>query len=256
MPNSPWWISDHKVVTAQDIKKRNTRTVSFGIAIAMALIAGVVGSIVGRTSATLDTRTNLVSTQSTIERKPDSIAGIAARVSPSVVSIEVSRGNSGGTGSGFFLDSTGHILTNNHVISLAARAGALINVKLANGKNYEAKLVGRDIPYDLAVIKINVTDAPALQLGNSDEVQVGDGVIAIGVVIQGETKHFDYVCSGTTNGIMEVMLKYNKPVAFCVLTDNNIQQSIDRSGGIHGNKGTEAAIACLKMIANKQRFIK
>ena len=68
MPNSPWWISDHKVVTAQDIKKRNTRTVSFGIAIAMALIAGVVGSIVGRTSATLDTRTNLVSTQSTIER--------------------------------------------------------------------------------------------------------------------------------------------------------------------------------------------
>ena len=180
MPSSPWWISDHKVVTAQDIRKRNTRTVSFGIAIAMALIAGVVGSIVGRTSATLDTRTNLVSTQSTIERKPDSIAGIAARVSPSVVSIEVSRGNSGGTGSGFFLDSTGHILTNNHVISLAARAGALINVKLANGKNYEAKLVGRDIPYDLAVIKINVTDAPALQLGNSDEVQVGDGVIAIG----------------------------------------------------------------------------
>ena len=179
-PNRPWWISDHKVVTAQDIKKRNTRTVSFGIAIAMALIAGVVGSFVGRTSATLDTRTNLVSTQSTIERKPDSIAGIAARVSPSVVSIEVSRGNSGGTGSGFFLDSTGHILTNNHVISLAARAGALINVKLANGKNYEAKLVGRDIPYDLAVIKINVTDAPALQLGNSDEVQVGDGVIAIG----------------------------------------------------------------------------
>jgi 6,7-dimethyl-8-ribityllumazine synthase len=66
----------------------------------------------------------------------------------------------------------------------------------------------------------------------------------------------DYVCSGTTSGIMEVMLKYNKPVAFCVLTDDNIQQSIDRSGGIHGNKGTEAAIACLKMIANKQRFIK
>ena len=83
-----------------------------------------------------------------------------------------------------------------------------------------------------------------------------DGVIAIGVVIQGETKHFDFVCSGATQGIMEVMLKYNKPVAFCELTDDNIQQSIDRSGGIHGNKGTEAAIACLKMIANKQRFIK
>ena len=178
--NSPWWISDYKVVTAQDVKKRNTRTVSFGIAIVMALVAGVVGSVVGRTSASLDSKTNLVSTKSTIERKPDSIAGIAARVSPSVVSIEVNNGNNGGTGSGFFLDSTGHILTNNHVISLAATAGASIQVKLANGKNYGAKLVGRDISYDLAVIKISVIDAPALQLGDSDAVQVGDGVIAIG----------------------------------------------------------------------------
>ena len=179
-PVTPWWISDYEVVTAQDVKKRNTRTVSFGIAIAMALVAGVVGSVVGRTSAELDTRTNLVSTNSTIERKPDSIAGIAARVSPSVVSIEVSKGNNGGSGSGFFLDSTGHILTNNHVISLAATDGASIQVRLANGKTYGAKLVGRDVSYDLAVIKIKVTDAPALQLGDSDAVQVGDGVIAIG----------------------------------------------------------------------------
>jgi putative serine protease PepD len=146
----------------------------------MALIAGVIGSVVGRTSASLDTKTNLVSTKSTIERKPDSVAGIAARVSPSVVSIEVSKGNNGGSGSGFFLDSNGHILTNNHVISLAATAGASIQVKLANGKNYDAELVGRDVSYDLAVIKIAVTDAPALQLGDSDKIQVGDGVIAIG----------------------------------------------------------------------------
>jgi putative serine protease PepD len=66
------------------------------------------------------------------------------------------------------------------VISTAATNDATITVKLANGKNYDAKLIGRDIAYDLAVIKISVTDAPALQLGNSDEVQVGDGVIAIG----------------------------------------------------------------------------
>jgi putative serine protease PepD len=179
-PVTPWWISEYKVVTAQDVKKRNTRTVSFGIAVAMALVAGVVGSVVGRTSAELDTRTNLVSTKSTIERKPDSIAGIAARVSPSVVSIDVSKGNNGGSGSGFFLDNTGHILTNNHVISLAATDGASIQVNLANGKTYTAKLVGRDVAYDLAVIKIKVTDAPALQLGDSDAVEVGDGVIAIG----------------------------------------------------------------------------
>lgn len=79
-----------------------------------------------------------------------------------------------------------------------------------------------------------------------------DGIVAIGVVIQGETKHFDYVCEGVTQGIKDVNLKYNKPVAFCVLTDNNIQQSIDRSGGKHGNKGIECAVACLKMIHLKK----
>ena len=75
-----------------------------------------------------------------------------------------------------------------------------------------------------------------------------DGVIAIGCVIQGETKHFDYVCEAATSGIAQLNLQYDKPVCFCLLTDNNMQQSIDRSGGKHGNKGTECAIACLKMI--------
>jgi len=83
-----------------------------------------------------------------------------------------------------------------------------------------------------------------------------DGVIAIGVVIQGETKHFDFVCEGATQGIKDVNLEYNTPVAFCILTDNNIQQSIDRSGGKHGNKGIECAIACLKMIDLKKSFLK
>jgi len=79
-----------------------------------------------------------------------------------------------------------------------------------------------------------------------------DGAIAIGVVIQGETRHFDFVCDGATQGIKDVNLKYNTPVAFCLLTDNTLQQSIDRSGGIHGNKGVECAIACLKMVALKK----
>lgn len=79
-----------------------------------------------------------------------------------------------------------------------------------------------------------------------------DGVVAIGSVIQGETKHFDFVCDGATQGIKDVNLKYNTPVAFCLLTDNHIQQSIDRSGGKHGNKGIECAIACMKMIALKK----
>jgi 6,7-dimethyl-8-ribityllumazine synthase len=79
-----------------------------------------------------------------------------------------------------------------------------------------------------------------------------DGIVAIGCVIQGETKHFDYVCTAATNGIATLNLKYNKPVSFCLLTDNTLQQSIDRSGGKHGNKGIECAIACMKMIDLKR----
>lgn len=74
-----------------------------------------------------------------------------------------------------------------------------------------------------------------------------DAIIAVGVVIQGETKHFDFVCEGVTQGIKDLNLQGDIPVIFCVLTDNTMQQSIDRSGGKHGNKGTEAAVAAIKM---------
>jgi 6,7-dimethyl-8-ribityllumazine synthase len=76
-----------------------------------------------------------------------------------------------------------------------------------------------------------------------------DGIITIGTVIQGETKHFDFVCQGATQGIMRVMLDFNTPISFCVLTDNTKEQSIARSGGKHGNKGIEAAVSLLQMIA-------
>ncbi|MFA5556229.1 MAG: 6,7-dimethyl-8-ribityllumazine synthase [Flavobacteriaceae bacterium] len=79
------------------------------------------------------------------------------------------------------------------------------------------------------------------------ETQKVDAVIAIGAVIQGETKHFDFVCQGVTQGIKDLNIKYDIPVVFCVLTDNTLQQSIDRSGGKHGNKGTEAGITAIKM---------
>ncbi|MCO4823083.1 MAG: 6,7-dimethyl-8-ribityllumazine synthase [Flavobacteriaceae bacterium] len=76
-----------------------------------------------------------------------------------------------------------------------------------------------------------------------------DVVIAIGCVIEGETKHFDFVCEGVTQGIKDLNIIHDVPVIFCVLTDKNEQQSVARSGGIHGNKGTEAAIAAIKMAA-------
>ncbi len=75
-----------------------------------------------------------------------------------------------------------------------------------------------------------------------------DAVICLGSVIQGETKHFDFVCEGATMGIKDVTLKYNKPVIFGVLTDNTEQQAIDRSGGKYGNKGDEAAVTAIKMV--------
>lgn len=75
-----------------------------------------------------------------------------------------------------------------------------------------------------------------------------DAVICLGNVIRGETAHFDYVCEGCAIGIKDVSLRYNKPVMFGVLTDDNIEQSRARSGGSMGNKGIEAAIAALKLI--------
>tara|TARA_R110001632_G_scaffold66891_4_gene157347 strand:- start:12885 stop:13364 length:480 start_codon:yes stop_codon:yes gene_type:complete len=81
------------------------------------------------------------------------------------------------------------------------------------------------------------------------ETQNLDVIIAIGNVIQGETKHFDFVCEGVTQGIVDLNIKYNTPVIFCVLTDNTKQQSLDRSGGKLGNKGIECAIAAIKMAA-------
>ena len=75
-----------------------------------------------------------------------------------------------------------------------------------------------------------------------------DVVIAIGSVIRGETQHFDFVCAAAAQGIMDLNTTYDVPTIFCVLTDNNLQQAIDRSGGKHGNKGTEAAVTALKML--------
>lgn len=83
-----------------------------------------------------------------------------------------------------------------------------------------------------------------------------DAVIAIGVVIQGETKHFDFVCNGVTQGIVELNNSYSTPTLFCVLTDMNIEQSRARSGGKHGNKGIEAAVAAVKMADLKRRRLK
>lgn len=78
-----------------------------------------------------------------------------------------------------------------------------------------------------------------------------DGVICLGSVVRGETPHFDFVCQGATQGIMAVGLKFGLPVIFGLLTDDTMQQALDRSGGKHGNKGVDCAVAVLKMVALK-----
>jgi 6,7-dimethyl-8-ribityllumazine synthase len=120
-------------------------------------------------------------------------------------------------------------------------------------KGAKQTLLDNGVPEEHILIRY-VPGAFELPLGAQlmlDNTEV-DGVIVIGVVIQGETKHFDFVCQGATDGIMKVMLEYNSPVSYCLLTDNNMQQSVDRSGGKHGNKGVECAVACMKMIALKK----
>ena len=81
-----------------------------------------------------------------------------------------------------------------------------------------------------------------------------DAVITLGCVIQGETRHFDFICNAVAHGVTNVSMKYNKPVIFGVLTPNTLQQAEDRAGGKHGNKGDEAAVTVLKMIALKSRL--
>lgn len=75
-----------------------------------------------------------------------------------------------------------------------------------------------------------------------------EGIVALGAIIQGDTKHFDFISQAVSKGIMDVSLKYNKPIGFGVITPNNFQQALDRAGGKLGNKGFEAALSLLKIL--------
>ncbi|MBN2523783.1 MAG: 6,7-dimethyl-8-ribityllumazine synthase [Bacteroidales bacterium] len=86
------------------------------------------------------------------------------------------------------------------------------------------------------------------------ETKSYDAVICIGCVIQGETPHFDYICQGITYGLTQLNIEYKIPFVFCILTTNTLQQAKDRSGGKHGNKGDEAAVTAIKMVALKQNI--
>ena len=88
------------------------------------------------------------------------------------------------------------------------------------------------------------------------QLEAIDAVICLGCVIQGETRHFDFICNAVANGITNVGLMYNKPVIFGVLTTNDLKQARERAGGKHGNKGDEAAITAIQMVALKRNIRK
>ena len=104
------------------------------------------------------------------------------------------------------------------------------------------------------ILRMNVPGSFELTFGASvlGETTDVDAIITLGSVIQGETKHFDFVCQGVSNGITQLNITLDIPVIFGLLTDNTLQQAIDRSGGKLGNKGIECAIAAIKMASINQ----
>ncbi|MFH8978064.1 trypsin-like peptidase domain-containing protein [Streptomyces sp. NPDC017890] len=171
------------VAPTREQRRRRARKALAGGALLIALVSGGVGGAMG---AYLE-RNGGVGTvelpqagKEAVERAPDSVAGIADRALPGVVTLHVSGGDAAGTGTGFVLDDRGHILTNNHVVEPAGSGGE-ITVTFNSGDTAEATVVGRDGGYDLAVVKVKgVSGLTPMPLGNSDNVRVGDPVVAIG----------------------------------------------------------------------------
>ncbi|KQX58786.1 MULTISPECIES: trypsin-like peptidase domain-containing protein [unclassified Streptomyces] len=163
--------------------KKSRKGLAVAGALVFALVTGVIGGGIGAYVERNGGITTVELPQADAEdtgRAPDSVAGIAASALPGVVTLHVKGNGSSGTGTGFVLDTKGHILTNNHVVDGAASSED-ITVTFSSGESARAKLIGKDTGYDLAVVQVTgVSGLKPLPLGNSDNVRVGDPVVAIG----------------------------------------------------------------------------
>jgi putative serine protease PepD len=210
------------------------RGLSFGgtaLVVVLALVAGAIGGVLG-TRLLADNHVPDAGLPAAVgtgagDRAPDSVAGIAARVLPSVVSIHITGPDGAATGSGFVLRQDGYILTNNHVVAGSDVAGTTIEVLFADGSESAATVVGATADYDLAVVKVDRAGLVPLVLGNSDGVVVGDPVVAIGAPLGLE---------GTvTTGIISAL---NRPVSAGNSSDTAFINAIQTDAAINpGNSG-------------------
>ncbi len=132
----------------------------------------------------------------------------------------------------------------NHEITDALAAGAIETLKSAGAtdNNIEVRYVPGTFELGLG----------AQFFAQYTEV---DAVIVLGCVIQGDTRHFDYVCDGVTQSVTHLQLQWNMPIGFGVLTVNDMQQALDRCGGVHGNKGDECAATVIRMVALQREMV-
>ena len=206
-----------------------------GISVAVALLAGLVGGLLGGALADRGTSSGGSGPNSApapsagagaTARPNGTVANIAARATPSVVTLRVTGADGSGTGSGWVYDDIGHIVTNNHVVAGAADGGK-ITVVLANGQQVPGTVVGRDGSYDLAVVKVDRTDLVPLNLGRSSDVVVGDEVIAVGAPLG--------LDSTVTAGIVSAL---NRPVTPGAADDQSYINAIQTDAAINpGNSG-------------------
>ncbi|MFX4285573.1 trypsin-like peptidase domain-containing protein [Janibacter sp. G349] len=201
---------------------------AIALALAAALVAGGLGGLVGGVTAD-DTGggPTIVQRDGDTAQRPDgSVASIAADAVPSVVTVRVRAAGGGGTGSGWVYDDSGHIVTNNHVVE-GAGSGGSVSIELSDGSRRDAKVVGKDSSYDLAVLEVDPKGLEPLAIGRSSEVVVGDEVVAVGSPLG--------LGSTVTAGIVSAL---ERPVTAGEAGDESFISAIQTDAAINpGNSG-------------------
>lgn len=222
------------------------------VAAVVGAFAGVAGYALGRSLGTEEAAASVDPAPADaaapqVVARDGSIAGIAADTLPAVVSLAVEGSSGSGSGSGFVIRPDGYILTNNHVVSVAADGS--VEVVFADGDRRPGRIVGTSPSYDLAVVKVDRTDLPTLALGDSDEVRVGDIVIAIGAPLGLDGTVTSGIVSALDRPVMAGESASDVSYINAVQTDAAINPGnsggplLDRSGNVIGVNSAIATLA-------------